>query len=64
MRARMLSLSAPGRHMPLRSPLTSLKNTGTPMAEKDSASTFMVMVLPVPVAPEIRPWRLAICGRR
>ena len=34
------------------------------MSEKDSAITFMVMVLPVPVAPAIRPWRFAIEGSR
>ena len=62
MRARMSSVSFPGRHMPVRSPLTSLKKTGTPISEKDSASTFIVIVLPVPVAPAIRPWRLAMEG--
>ena len=33
-------------------------NTGTPMREKPSASTISVTVLPVPVAPATRPWRL------
>ena len=64
MRRCMFSLSCPLRHMPDRSPLTSAMNTGTPMSEKDSASTFIVIVLPVPVAPAIRPWRFAICGSR
>ena len=33
-------------------------NTGTPRREKPSASTISEMVLPVPVAPATRPWRL------
>ena len=37
----------------------SAANTGTPAAEKPSASTCSVTVLPVPVAPVTRPWRLA-----
>ena len=41
----------------------SQRNTGTPMSEKDSAITFIVTVLPVPVAPAMMPWRLAIFGR-
>ena len=49
--------------MPVRSPFTSLMNTGTPMALKDSASFCSVTVLPVPVAPVISPWRLAKPGR-
>ena len=36
----------------------SAANTGTPAREKPSASTCSVTVLPVPVAPVIRPWRL------
>ena len=43
------------------SPFASAKNTGTPIREKLSASTFRVTVFPVPVAPAIRPWRLANC---
>ena len=43
------------------SPLASAKNTGTPIREKLSAKTFKVTVLPVPVAPAIKPWRLANC---
>jgi hypothetical protein len=39
-------------------------NDGTPLREKLSASTCMVTVLPVPVAPVMRPWRLARPGRR
>ena len=64
MRARISSLSLPRRHMPERSPLTSAMNTGTPMSEKDSAMTFIVIVLPVPVAPAMRPCLFAICGSR
>ena len=60
----MSALSLPGAHMPVRSPLISARNTGTPISEKDSAMTFMVMVLPVPVAPAISPWRFAILGSR
>jgi hypothetical protein len=50
--------------MPLRSPLTSAMKTGTPICEKLSASFCSVTVLPVPVAPVIRPWRLASPGSR
>ena len=53
----------PAAAMPDRSPLTSARNTGTPMREKCSASTCSVTVLPVPVAPVISPWRLASAGR-
>ena len=41
--------------IPVRSPLTSAINTGTPMLEKLSASFCSVTVLPVPVAPVISP---------
>ena len=60
----MSALSLPGFDMPVRSPLMSARKTGTPISEKDSAMTFMVTVLPVPVAPAIRPWRLAMLGSR
>ena len=60
----MSALSCPGWDMPERSPLTSARNTGTPMAEKLSARTFSVTVLPVPVAPQINPCRLAMRGSR
>jgi hypothetical protein len=53
-----------GGAMPDRSPLTSAMNTGTPPAEKALGQDCRVTVLPVPVAPVIRPWRLAICGSR
>jgi hypothetical protein len=39
-------------------------NTGTPIAEKCSASVCRVTVLPVPVAPVMRPWRLASCRQQ
>ena len=52
----------PRRAMPDRSPLMSAANTGTPAREKPSASTCSVTVLPVPVAPVTRPWRLASCS--
>ena len=59
----ILPLMLPGWLMPVRSPLTSLMNTGTPIWLNDSASFCSVTVLPVPVAPVIRPWRLASPGR-
>ena len=55
----MLSFSSPGLHIPDKSPLISDKNTGTPASENDSAITFNVTVLPVPVAPAISPCLLA-----
>ena len=42
-----------------RSPLISAANTGTPVRAKPSAITCSDTVLPVPVAPVTRPWRLA-----
>ncbi len=48
--------------MPVRSPLTSAMKTGTPSRLKFSARVCSVIVLPVPVAPEISPWRFAISG--
>src|SRR5207247_2926103 len=47
-----------------KSPLTSAINTGTPRALKFSASVCNVTVLPVPVAPAIKPWRFAIFGSK
>src|SRR5574339_748831 len=49
--------------MPEKSPFTSAMNTGTPMSDSRWAIACMVSVLPVPVAPVIRPWRLASAGR-
>ena len=46
------------------SPFTSAMKTGTPMSLNDSAITFRVTVLPVPVAPATSPCRLAIPGSR
>ena len=54
-RSSILAFCSPGLAMPARSPLTSARKTGTPRREKPSASTCRVTVLPVPVAPEIRP---------
>ena len=51
----MDSEAAPAVAIPETSPLTSHKNTGTPASEKDSAIAFIVMVLPVPLAPAISP---------
>ena len=50
--------------MPVRSPLTSAMKTGTPRREKFTARVCKVTVLPVPVAPVMRPWRLARPGSR
>ena len=59
-----LSPILPGWLAPVRSPLMSAMNTGTPMREKFSARVCRVTVLPVPVAPVMRPWRLARPGNR
>ena len=64
MRSLIFGLSPPAWLRPDRSPFTSAMNTGTPIALNCSASTCSVTVLPVPVAPAMRPWRLAICGSR
>ena len=61
-RSSTFGLSPPGWRVPDRSPFTSAMKTGTPMRLKRSARTCSVTVLPVPVAPAMRPWRLAICG--
>jgi hypothetical protein len=61
-RACSFSELCPAAAMPVRSPLTSAINTGTPISENDSASFCRVTVLPVPVAPVISPWRLAIAA--
>src|SRR5947207_12978395 len=63
-RASTLALPPPALASPARSPLTSAMNTGTPIDEKRCASVCSVTLLPVPVAPVIRPWRLASAGRR
>jgi len=62
-RSATLALPPPGFAMPERSPLTSAMNTGTPIRENPWARVCSVTVLPVPVAPAIRPWRLARAGR-
>ena len=54
---------SPACEMPVRSPFTSAMKTGTPSRENPSARLCRVTVLPVPVAPVIRPWRLALSGR-
>ena len=51
----MKSFPEPTFASPETSPFISAKNTGTPKSEKDSANTFKVTVLPVPVAPAITP---------
>ena len=54
-RSRNFGVIEPAAARPDRSPLTSARNTGTPSREKLSASTCSVTVLPVPVAPVIKP---------
>jgi hypothetical protein len=63
-RSATFGFGVPGRLMPEMSPFTSAMKTGTPRSEKPSASACRVMVLPVPVAPAMRPWRLAKRGLR
>jgi hypothetical protein len=63
-RASSLVDGVPAAPRPLRSPFTSARKTGTPRRENPSASTCRVTVLPVPVAPVMRPWRLAMAGSR
>ena len=60
--AASLPLIVPACVMPVRSPFTSAMKTGTPIRLKFSARVCSVIVLPVPVAPVIRPWRLASAG--
>src|SRR3954471_24867161 len=52
--------ASPGAASPETSPFMSAANTGTPAADSCSVSSCSVLVLPVPVAPAIRPWRLTI----
>jgi len=54
----------PGWLMPARSPFTSAMKTDTPRALKASAIVCSVTVLPVPVAPAIKPWRFPILGNK
>src|SRR5262245_2399609 len=54
------SFGSPAAAMPERSPFKSARNTGTPVAENCSATSWSDFVLPVPVAPAIRPCRFAI----
>ena len=63
-RLRMKSLASPTSAMPERSPLMSAANTGTPARANPSAITCSETVLPVPVAPVTRPWRLASAERQ
>ena len=58
------SEATPAAPMPERSPLTSARKTGTPIDAKDSAIFCSVTVFPVPVAPVMSPWRLAMAGSR
>ena len=53
-------LASPGIARPVRSPLTSAMKHGTPAFDSCPAISCSVLVLPVPVAPAIRPWRLRI----
>src|SRR6266702_6316949 len=58
-RLTMKSLASPTSEIPDRSPLISAAKTGTPARANPSAITCSDTVLPVPVAPVTRPWRLA-----
>ena len=62
--ASSFSEDVPSSATPVKSPFTSAINTGTPISDNDSASFCSVTVLPVPVAPVISPWRLAIPGSK
>ena len=55
MRSATLPLNVPAFTKPDKSPLTSTKKTGTPSSLNASAILRSVTVLPVPVAPAIRP---------
>ena len=46
--------------MPDKSPLMSISKLGTPSRLSCSAMICSVFVLPVPVAPAIRPWRFRV----
>src|SRR5690606_4514953 len=59
MRSATLPWGLPAAPRPQGSPLMSAANTATPASLKASARRCRVTVLPVPVAPAIRPWRLA-----
>ena len=60
--SRTFGLPPPALAIPERSPFASAMNTATPMSENRCASACIVIVLPVPVAPVISPWRLASAG--
>ena len=62
--ALIFSVSEPIFASPEMSPFISAKNTGTPKSENDSAKVFKVIVLPVPVAPAIKPCLLASFGNK
>jgi hypothetical protein len=64
MRCCSFSLAVPATASPATSPFTSARKTGTPIRLKPSARVIRVTVLPVPVAPAIRPWRLPYFGNR
>ncbi len=54
-RSLTFGVGLPGAAIPDTSPLTSAMNAGTPIRENDSAISCIVTVLPVPVAPVMRP---------
>ena len=53
-------MASPGAAMPVTSPLMSLMKTGTPASESWPAMSCRLLVLPVPVAPAMSPWRLTM----
>ena len=53
-------VASPGAARPVRSPLMSATKTGTPAFDSWPARSWSVLVLPVPVAPAMRPWRFSM----
>ena len=58
--SKIFPLSSAVAAIPLRSPLISISMLGTPLWLSCSARICSVFVLPVPVAPAIRPCRLSV----
>ena len=60
MRSATLPEASPGSAMPDTSPFMSATKQGTPASDSRPARPWTVLVLPVPVAPAMSPWRLHI----
>ena len=54
-RSLILSFCSPSTAIPDKSPLISITKVGIPLCESCSTKTCRVLVLPVPVAPAIKP---------